>query len=281
MPPRFEDLHDVSAHSAISAEMMSLRQQTFIEMGHGREIRRMFDAMEHVQFFVKDAQGAFMAANHALVRQLGFDAEEEIIGLTDFDIHPPHIAKRLRQDDWNVMFHRTPLVDHVEALFNDPSRMAWHSTTKLPLLDVNDEVIGIMGVTWPCAPPEPQKESVPHALQQVVEHVRQHCASRLRITELAASVDISPRRLNELFQASYRMSAQQFILSTRVYAAMDDLLRTRKTFAQIAHDYGFVDQSAFTRHFRSFTGMTPRHFQQCQRLLPESWQKVPLILPKR
>ena len=278
---RSNDSSATSSQPATSAEMMTLRQRTFAQMGNGREIRRLFDAMEHVQFFVKDAQGAFMAANRTLVHLLGFDVEEEIIGLTDFDIHPPHIAKRLRQDDWNVMFHRKPLVDHVEALFNDPARLAWHSTTKLPLLDVNDEVIGIMGVTRPCPPPEPQQDSLPAPLREVVEQVRQHYASPLRITKLAASVGISPRRLNELFQAFYRMSAQQFILNTRVYATMDDLLHTRKSFSQIAHDYGFVDPSAFSRHFRSLTGMTPRDFQQCQRRLPESWQKVPLILPKR
>lgn len=260
---------------------MALRQTTFADMGHGREIRRLFDAMEHVQFFVKDAQGTFMAANRALVRQLGFDSEVEIIGLTDYDLHPPHIAKQLRQDDWNVMFHRKPLVDHVEAIFNHPDRLEWHSTTKLPLLDVNDEVIGIMGVTWPCAPPEPEEENLPASLRQVVEHVRRHYASPLRVAELATSVDISPRRLNELFQAAYSMSAQQFMLCTRVQAAMDDLLRTNKTLSQVAYDNGFVDQSAFTRHFRALTGMTPRTFQQRQRLLPELWQKVPLILPKR
>jgi PAS domain S-box-containing protein len=261
-------------------EMMTLRQTTFAAMGHGREIRRLFDAMEHVQFFVKDAQGAFMAANRALVRLLGFESEVEVIGLTDFDLHPPHIAKQLRQDDWNVMFHRKPLVDHVEAIFNDPERLEWHCTTKLPLMDVNDEVIGIMGVTRPCAPPEPVEGSLPAPLRQVVEEVRRHYAHPLRVAELAASASISPRRLNELFQASYRMSAQQFMLRTRVQAAMEDLLRTHKTLAQIAHDNGFVDQSAFTRHFRALTGMTPRTFQQRQRLLPEAWQKVPLILPK-
>jgi transcriptional regulator GlxA family with amidase domain len=146
-------------------------------------------------------------------------------------------------------------------------------------MDEYAEVIGVMGLTHPCAPPEPEEDSIPKPLHQVVDQVRQEHAGSLRVAELAASAGISPRRLNELFHTAYQMSAQQFILSTRVQAAMDDLLHAQKTYAQIAHDHGFVDQSAFNRHFRNLTGMTPRTFQKRQRLLPEPWQKVPLISP--
>jgi PAS domain S-box-containing protein len=281
MPTRAHSLPKASRHAdEPSREIAELRSAIFTDMGHGREIRRLLDEMEHVLFFVKDAMGSFMAANRAVLRRLGLECEEELIGLTDYDIHPPHLAKRLRDDDWKVMSSRQPLVDQVEAVFSTPDRLEWHSTTKLPLTDVNDEVIGIMGLTRPCAPPGPKEDSLPAPVRQVVEQVRGHHASPLRVTELATAAGISPRRLNELFQAAYHMSAQQFIISTRVQAAMDDLLGTAKSFAQIAHDHGFGDQSAFTRHFRALTGITPRTFQQRQRLLPEAWQKVPLIPSK-
>jgi AraC-like DNA-binding protein len=268
-----------STSGLTSTEIQALQSSTLECMGHGSQIRRLLDEIEHIEFFVKDASGAFMAANRAFLRRSGFAREEELIGLTDFDLHPPEIAKTVRQDDWRIMSTRQPLLNHVEALFIQAEKLEWYRTYKLPLMDVNDEVIGVMGLTHPCAEPEPSLETIPPALRQIVDRIREAHAQPLRVSELAKDAGIQPRRLHEMFIATYRVSPQQFILKTRVQAAMDDLLHTRKKLAVIAQDHGFVDHSAFTRHFRNITGTTPREFQQRQRLLPEPWQKIPIPVP--
>jgi AraC-like DNA-binding protein len=54
---------------------------------------------------------------------------------------------------------------------------------------------------------------------------------------------------------------QEFLVKTRIQAASETLLKSDLSIAQIANDYGFCDQSAFTQLFRKHMGMTPRRFR--------------------
>ena len=51
----------------------------------------------------------------------------------------------------------------------------------------------------------------------------------------------------------------------RIQAASDELVTSDKSVAQIAGEYGFCDQSAFTRQFRQHTGETPLAFRRRRR----------------
>jgi AraC-like DNA-binding protein len=52
------------------------------------------------------------------------------------------------------------------------------------------------------------------------------------------------------------------MLRMRVQGAAEALARTGSPIGQIAVDYGFCDQSAFTQQFCRRTGMTPREFRK-------------------
>jgi len=54
----------------------------------------------------------------------------------------------------------------------------------------------------------------------------------------------------------------QFITRTRIEAACDDLLTTKKKLSQIAEDNGFYDQSSFTQHFRRQMKVTPLKYRK-------------------
>ena len=45
------------------------------------------------------------------------------------------------------------------------------------------------------------------------------------------------------------MSIQQFIIQSRIHAAIHALTTSGRTIAQVADQFGFSDQSAFTRRF--------------------------------
>ncbi len=58
------------------------------------------------------------------------------------------------------------------------------------------------------------------------------------------------------------MSAQEFLVRTRIQAASQALIETNAAIADIAIMHGFCDQSAFTRQFSRHVGETPRVFRQ-------------------
>ena len=51
---------------------------------------------------------------------------------------------------------------------------------------------------------------------------------------------------------------QQFIIQSRIQAAIHELTHSERSIAEIAVMFGFSDQSAFTNKQREVTGLTPR-----------------------
>ena len=67
--------------------------------------------------------------------------------------------------------------------------------------------------------------------------------------------------MHRKFREVFGLSVQKFLVKTRIQAASDRLLHSDQPIAQIAVDFGFCDQSAFTQLFRKHTGLTPRRFR--------------------
>ncbi|HSJ02340.1 MAG: helix-turn-helix domain-containing protein [Verrucomicrobium sp.] len=236
----------------------------FHRMGDAQQFRALFDYLPDVEYFAKDEESRFVAVSRGMLRRIGAQSEEEYLGVSDAIIHPPSIAKAIREDDLQVMRTGQPIIDRVEALFVRTRAKDWFLTTKLPIFDAAGKVIGVMGFVRPYRPGTSGGVE-DHQLQRVVEHIHQHYRERIPVAELARIAHLSDRQLNRRFQETFRMSAQEFIMRTRIQAASDELLATDKSVADIACAHGFYDQSAFTRHFRIHTGETPQAFRQYRR----------------
>lgn len=98
--------------------------------------------------YVKDNDGRFVVANTAVVRQLGFSSESEIIGKSDYDFFPRELADRYRAEEKAIMGDGKGLFNHegptVDAAKEPPNR--WISTMKLPLRNAQNEITGFVGV---------------------------------------------------------------------------------------------------------------------------------------
>ena len=254
-----------SRRPTISAEVPGLQAAFFARMGGRQQFQGLFEHLPGVCFFVKDAEGRFMAANGLCLRRMGFSAEAEVIGKTDADVHPERVAREIREDDLRVMKSREPLVDRVEALFIRSQAKDWYVTTKLPVLDTKGEVIGVMGFVRPFHGGEMRQAGLAR-LEPVVACIQKQHGRKIEIPKLAKLAHVSPRQLHRLFQAAFGMSTQVFIVRTRVQAASDELLLTELPISEIALKHGFCDQSAFSRAFSEHTGETPLQFRRRHRL---------------
>lgn len=236
----------------------------FQRMGLAQQFRALFELLPDTDFFAKDTEGRFVAIGAGMVRRIGAQREEELLGVHDSTIHPPLVARAIREDDLQVMRTRQPIVDRVEALYARTRAKDWFVTTKLPILDESGEVIGVMGFVRLYRGGSGGGADDTQ-LRRVVAHIHEHYGERLVIADLAKIAHLSERQLNRRFQETFRMSPQEFIVRTRIQAASDELLETDKPVAEIALEHGFYDQSAFTRQFRQHTGETPLVFRRLRR----------------
>lgn len=238
----------------------SFQQDFFVRMGGRQQFQQLFEHLPGIYFFVKDRQSRMVCASQSFWQHLGAASEAEIIGRTDHEFFPQYAADHFQRDDELVMSTGRPLIGRVELWYNEQQVLDWFITNKLPIVDVQGEIIGVMGIVRSY---EGQRRSMqPMSLiNSTVDYIREHHRRRLTVEELAAHAELSPRQLHRKFTEVFGLSVQEFLVRTRIQAASDRLLHSDQTIAEIAVDFGFCDQSAFTQLFRKHTGLTPRRFR--------------------
>ncbi len=94
--------------------------------------------------WLKDRDGKYVAVNEAFVRLTGM-ARDELIGKTDREIWPAHIAEKYRRDDLDVIENRQA-VSFDELQPDDEGNEFWVQTSKSPIMNDQGEVIGTTGI---------------------------------------------------------------------------------------------------------------------------------------
>jgi diguanylate cyclase (GGDEF)-like protein/PAS domain S-box-containing protein len=94
--------------------------------------------------YFKDRQGRFIAVSVDCAK-LYDRTQEEMVGLTDFDLTDSHHAAELLADEQRIMATGEPLIDKEEAdrLVDQPG--TWVETSKFPLRDADGTIIGTFG----------------------------------------------------------------------------------------------------------------------------------------
>ena len=95
--------------------------------------------------FVKDTRSRFVIANRAVAADLGRQPDE-LIGLTDFDLHHGKLALKFFADEQKVMHTGKPLIDIEEIVVDFEGNDKWFATSKVPLRDHQNHIIGLVGV---------------------------------------------------------------------------------------------------------------------------------------
>ena len=243
---------------------LQLRDEFFQQLGSPQQFQQLFEHLPGVSFFLKDAQSRMMAASQSILSRFGLTGEDEVIGRTDYDFFPPHLADRFVADDQQVMTTGRALINRVEIWYIEQRLLDWFLTSKLPVVDRVGRVIGVMGTVRSYEGARRSRQSYT-PIDVVVEAIRSHLRERIKVADLAQRAELSPRQLHRKFMEVFGMSVQDFLVRTRIQAASDVLLSTNKSVAEIALEFGFCDQSAFTRQFRKQLGITPLNFRRQHR----------------
>ncbi|HLW91862.1 MAG TPA: GGDEF and EAL domain-containing protein, partial [Roseiarcus sp.] len=96
--------------------------------------------------WVKDVNGRFIVANKALAADSGRADARDMIGLTDFDLHSPEAAQCFFEVEQRIVHSGKPVVDLEESIIDASGAVKWLSSTKMPMRNDRDEVVGLVGV---------------------------------------------------------------------------------------------------------------------------------------
>ena len=120
-----------------------------IESRFKRELKLQQYFMDYLpdSIYFKDLDSRFIKANKATLTKMGLTSFDELIGKSDFDIFRDEHAQFAKKDEEEIIKNRTSIVDKIEKEIWQDGKITWASTTKIPLIDDNNNVYGTFGIT--------------------------------------------------------------------------------------------------------------------------------------
>jgi AraC-like DNA-binding protein len=233
----------------------------------GRSICEFFDCIEDLQFWIKDREGRYVWVNRGFLLNYSLENRRQVMGRTDFDLSPHHLADQFRLDDARVLAGHA-IVNRVELVGRFDHTASWSLTNKVPIRNAAGRIVGTAGITQPLKERSVAQLGPDVAMGRVIAYIRGHCGESLANRVLARVAAMSVRAFERHFQQSLHLSPQQYVKRVRLRMACHALVYTRQPLAQIATAHGFSDQSHFSREFRRQMGETPRDYRLHHSLLP-------------
>jgi PAS domain S-box-containing protein len=111
---------------------------------------RMLKAMMHNipdSIYFKDRNGKYLIVNYYKAKKHGYVNPDELIGKTDFDLFDEVHAAKAFNDEQEIIRTGKPIIGEEEVQTYKDGSTIWVSTTKMPLFNQENEIIGTFGIT--------------------------------------------------------------------------------------------------------------------------------------
>lgn len=246
---------------SLRTELLNHGAHSLLEVVEIPVLEQLFDQSPDATFFVKDAEARYVSVNQSLVERHGLRRKADVIGKRSTDIGHEDFGRIPFEQDMRVIQTGKPLIDHLEMHWHRPHDPVWCLTTKLPLRDSDGTITGLVGFSRDVRVAVDRRE-IPVEFARALEEFEQNLSEAVTPAWLAERSGLSPQRLARLTKRLHGLTPSQLIARTRIAAASRLLRETSKPIADVALSCGFYDHSAFTRAFRSATGMTPSEFRK-------------------
>jgi PAS domain S-box-containing protein len=105
-------------------------------------LQMILDTMPQAVYWI-DRDFKFRGANRIFLRDCGFDSIDQLIGKNDFEMPWRSQATNCRTADLRVLNDRISITDYDEFLTKSDGSTAWVQSTKVPLINEVNEVVGI------------------------------------------------------------------------------------------------------------------------------------------
>ena len=96
--------------------------------------------------YSKDLACRKTLVNLAELGYLGANSEAEVLGKNDFDFYPKELAEKFFADDQLVMQSGKPVINREEYVLDGQGQKRWLLSSKLPLRDKDNQIIGLVGI---------------------------------------------------------------------------------------------------------------------------------------
>ena len=99
-------------------------------------------------------------------------------------------------------------------------------------------------------------------INSVFEFIDKNLDSGLSLNTLSEIAHFSPYHFHRIFKYITGETLNQYVLRRKIEKAALDILHKDLTISEIAHTYGFSENSSFTRAFKKYFDLSPTEFKK-------------------
>ena len=133
-----------SMNERLTEEVVERKKAELALLESQRMLQSVLDTIP-ARVFWKDRESRYLGCNRPFALDAGLQAAEEIIGKNDFEMGWAEQAELYRSDDRLVMETGNPKLGYEEPQTMPDGGMIWLRTNKVPLLDAEGRIKGILG----------------------------------------------------------------------------------------------------------------------------------------
>ena len=226
---------------------------------HG--MTQLFDILPDISVFIKDRRGRFMFLNPRGCEYCGVQMSADALGKTDLDFFPKDKAERYMADDNRVMKDGVPVLNRVEPEPGNKGSPRLVVTSKMPLLDANGKVIGVIGLSREVTGTTPASPAVGR-VARTVELFYSRFGEKLSVGQVARQAGVSVNQLERLFRRMIGEPPQRCLLRIRIEQASRLLRESQASMAEVAQACGYYDQAHFSHVFSTEVGCSPLAYRR-------------------
>ncbi|WP_026998111.1 PAS domain S-box protein [Flectobacillus major] len=195
-------------------------------------LRTLIDNLPETVYF-KDINARKMISNQVDVALIGTSSEQEVLGKTDLELFDGELGKIGYEHDMTILATGQPLINYEQIYIRD-GQPIWLQSTKIPLKNEKNEVIGILGIGRDVTERKQDEEKLLALNKELEEYVKQLEFSNIELEQFAyvASHDLQePLRMITSFLSQIEKKYES-VLDEKgkqyIYYAVDGAKRMRQ-----------------------------------------------------
>ena len=103
----------------------SLRKSFLDSLDGFLPVDRLFDGVPDIVFFIKDAEGRYMAVNDTLASRCGLAGKESALGRTTDELFPSPLGEAFALQDREILRSGNAIRDHLELHLYPGGHRGW------------------------------------------------------------------------------------------------------------------------------------------------------------
>ena len=123
--------------------------------------------------YFKDLDSNFTCVSDSMVKRIGAKSVVEVLGKSDFDFWDRACAEGFFNDEQEIIRTRKPAIGKAELVARSDGTFMWGLSSKMPLIDENNNVVGIFGISKDITSQKETEQELEATHKQLLDASRQ------------------------------------------------------------------------------------------------------------